>query len=818
MAYSINKYYRNILGLDLRVSDLLRQQGATTEAKNIVYRQTGALSKREGFQISTDIGVGSAGLVKFNNIALGTGIITEEMLNIDDNLERHTTQSFTITYAGSDIAYYDFFLDDTTGNFTFNLYDNDVKVLTQDLGTGEGVSDTTLAQLKISIDAITDFTVATLVAGAATPVAFSTLGRNVDVTSTGTALPYFTWTTVPSPGSYGTPFTNHFATRGDADFEIASSSQMLDVLYITNGIDDLHKYDGNRVYKAGLPIPTEPTDATTGSGGNLTAGDFKWKYTFEHTDAKQNILTSAESSETTHTSVAADETRDITMTHMLAASGFGMEQAVVDGNQTSTTITVDTGHGLLANDQVYFKDSGVVSKVKIVSVTATVLTLESSVTVTDDEIISQAKISLWRTKQDGSLFLLEEEFINDNTTATQTYTSTNADTTLVQELISPVKTPAVPPKCRYIDVWRGQLVLTGDPDNVNTVYYSDFDGESFPIAQSFLTESRLGGGNSGIKSLDNSMFVFKPRSVITVTGDLGNDTFQVDGLADDGVGCVAHATIQEVDGKLWFMGKRGIYSVNRSGYVKESEMIEPKFDGVFTAKRAVAHYWIEKDRYMVQFPVLAEDTGSTFYMDEANSFIMVYDLYRKAWYEWDTINMLGGTVEFNGTLYTAGFAQDSSDSLSKQYTYKLLDTGTADDYADHNAAITLSYKTHWEAMGEPSIYKKFLRIKVHSLDGTVNDFETDKFQLGVVTEHDYKAITVSDLVLDFSGGSLGWGNSGWGSFLWGESRLEQLSSKLASSKAKSLRAVFTNATIHQSILISGYEFEIAASYDMQIKD
>ena len=132
--------------------------------------------------------------------------------------------------------------------------------------------------------------------------------------------------------------------------------------------------------------------------------------------------------------------------------------------------------------------------------------------------------------------------------------------------------------------------------------------------------------------------------------------------------------------------------------------------------------------------------------------------------------------------------------------------------------ISFSYKTHWEAMGEPSIYKKFLRIKVHSLDGTINDFETDKFTLTVETEHDYVQGSESSLSLDFGGGALGWGNSAWGQFPWGESRLEQLTSKLKSKKAKALRVVFTNNTRHQNVLISGYELEIAAAYDLQIKE
>jgi hypothetical protein len=820
MAYNITKYYRNISGLDLRVSDLLRDAGAATEATNIEYRQTGALSKRKGFQIKTDSGVGGAGLIKFNNVEIGTGTITEELLAIDDNLEKYTEQTFTIVYSGGTSAYYNLYLDTTTSTFKFDLYEDNSLVFSQDLGTGQGASDTTIAQLKTLVDAESGFAMTITDAGS-TPAAYAELGRVVNIASSpGTDTNYYTWTTVDSPGTYSTPFSAHWAIKDNADFEIASSAQMLEVLYIANGYDDLHKYDGNRVYKAGVPQPTIPTDGV-GAGGSLTAGAYDWKYTYEHTDAKQNIVVGQESDIVEFTSAGSDS-RNITLTNLTAGSGYGVAQATVNGAQSGvTTITVNSGHDLKVNDQVYIDDgvSGLVVKRGVTATTATTITIDgAAVNVGAGDSISQTKLQLWRTKSGGTIFYLVKEFVNDTGSGTTVYDDGTADSSLVEEKIDPVKVPGLPPKCRYIDVWRGQVVMTGNRDNVNTVYYSDFDGESFPLDQSFLTEARLGGGNSGIKSLDNALFVFKPRSVITVTGDLGTDNFQVDALADDGVGCVAHATIKEIEGVLWFLGKRGVYTVNRQGTIKMSERIEPKFELNYAEKRCVAHYWIEKELYLVQMPFFLEDAGSEKYMDSNNSFIMVYDLYHQAWYQWNTINMTAGITEYNNEIYTLGFDRDPVTATSTTYPYKILDMGTSDDYADHQNGISFLYKSHWEALGNPSIYKKFLRMKVHALDGTIGDFETDKFTLNIETEHDYVIAAVSSFSLDFSGGSLGWGNSPWGEFIWGESRLEQMRSKLASRKAKSLRTVFKNDTAHENVLISGYELEISASFDLQIKE
>lgn len=822
MGYNINKYYSNILGLDLRVSDLLRQKGAATDTNNVLFRQTGALSKRPGYQIKNEA-VGGAGLIKFNNVEIGTGIITEELLAIDDSLSRYTEQTFTITYSGSTNAFYDLYLDSDTATFKFDLYEDGALVFSQDCGTGKGVSDTTVAQIKTLVDAETGFAMTITDAGS-TPIAFAPIVRSKTLDSSGVDSYYYTWTTVSSPGTYTTPFSLHWARKDQSDFEIASYAQMLDVLYIANGYDALHKYDGSRVYKAGLPKPTTPTTSGGGAGslGDSGSQAYKWKYTFEHTDAKENILTGLESDEVTYTTAAPNESKVITMTNLTSGSGYNTSTAVVNGTQAGVTvITVDAGHDLLVGDQVYIDDgvSGEVVKREVTATTATTITIDGdAVDVTDNDVLCPIKISLWRTKADGTIFYLEKEFINDTTNATTAYTSTNADSTLVIDYLAPVKVPALPPVCRYLDVWRGQLVMTGNRENVNTVYYSDFDGESFPSDQSFVTEARLGGGNSGIKSLDNSLFIFKPRSVITCTGDLGTDQFQVDALGDDGVGCVANASIKEIEGVLWFLGKNGIYTVNRAGHTNVSEKIDPKFDETYVEKRAVAHYWIEKDLYMLHFPVFLEDGSSNKYMDNTNSFVMVYDLYRSAWYEWSSLNFTGGIAEYNGMIYMHGFAQDPVALTANQYLTQVQDTGTSDDYADHETAISFTYKSHWEAMGEPSLYKKFLRIKIHALDGTIGDFETDKFSLDITTEHDYTQITESSISLDFSGGAEGWGNSPWGEFIWGEARLEQMRSKLASKKARALRVIFNNTNLQENILISGYELEVALPYDPQIKE
>ena len=823
MTYRLKKSFNNILGVDLRVSDLLRSDGAATDVDNVMYRQTGALSKRKGFQYKTPKSNGGSGLIKYNNIDISTGVITEELLTVDDDLNIYTTSTFTITYTGSNTAYYDMYLNAADSKFYFDIYDNNSRVLNADLGTGEGASDTTVSALVSTINGLTNFTCS--VTGSPTnPAAFIDIATNTSISSSGTTVNFYDWTAVTTPNGYTTPFSTHWAARNDTDFELVTHATVNDVLFIANGYDELHKYDGNRVYRAGLPTPATPSAADI-AGTTFSAGEvYQYKYIYEYTDAKGNILTGNLSAAYSHTVGAGTNDIDVTVSNLQEDQGFNTDQAVVNGAQNSVnTITVDAGHDLQVNDNVYLYDGSTSTYVsrKVTATASTTITINgNAVDVADNAVISCLKIYLYRTTDGGSLYYLVTELINDTDNNTQTYTDQTADGSLGAEFTPPVKERDLPPKARYIDVWRGQLVLTGDRENVNKVYYSDIESpEYFPQpANEFLVAAKLGGGNTGLKVLDNTLFVFKPESVITVSGDFGTDVFRVDTFSDEGIGCIAHATIKEIGGRVWFLGNKGVYSASSDNIRLESNPIEPKFSETsFNTKQAVSFHWIDRDMYVLLLPVISTDGSSEDYFG-STSVILVYDKFRQAWLEWSSFNFLGGMAEFNDEIYISGRRLDPADSAAKNYHAKILETGTEADYADHENAISFTYKSHWEALGEPSVFKKFLRLKLLSLDGSINDFETDDFSVDITTEHDYLPSTVSSLTLDMSGGSAGWGAGAWGSFPWGEARLEAKGSKLASKKAKSLRVIFANSNLKENVLISGYELEIAAPYDMAIKE
>mgnify|MGYP000934253330 CR=1 FL=1 len=219
----------------------------------------------------------------------------------------------------------------------------------------------------------------------------------------------------------------------------------------------------------------------------------------------------------------------------------------------------------------------------------------------------------------------------------------------------------------------------------------------------------------------------------------------------------------------------------------------------------------DNDKYIITLPT----TSGSF---TSSSTVMVYDTFRKAWLEWNNINASGGMVLRDDSLFFQEREFRALSGSTETSLYKIQDTGDTWDYADHTAAIPFRYASHWEALQEPSMFKKFTRCKVHSLGLTQDDFESNAFKLNLFTELDYFNTTRTEAELDFAGTSGGWGNDPWGSFAWGATRLIGLTTKLRPMKCRSLRLVLENNTVHENVLVSGYEFEIATPYKKFIKE
>ena len=815
----LQKVFNSFKGLDLRTSDILRSNDAATSLTNMTYRQTGAMSKRKGFQHTTKDGTGGYGLTTYSNVNLTTGVVTEEIIGIDDNLTKLNPYSFTITYTATanSNTFFTLFLN-TSNTFEFNLYDDSTLVLTHDLGSGNEGSPVTVDDLTTLINAETNFTCTTADGGNTNPAAFIPVAKRTSINTTAQVV-FEVMENIVGPSGLSNPFSTFYGQRNSTDFENATFAELSDILYIATGHDNLMKYDGSRCYRAGMDQHTTLTIADDASGTAFAIGEVhSYQAVYEYVDAKQNTVIGMPSAINTYTQIA-NKDLNATVTY-LTDSDFNIDQCVVDGIQSGVNnILVDTGHPLQVGDFIFVDDgvSGEVTSRKITALPdATHITIDgAAVDVGDNDVISTVRITLYRTEDHQAtptaptLFYITKEFVNDSSGTTLAYTDALSDALLSgnAQWVDPIKAHGLPPKCRYIDEWRGQLIMSGELANVTTVYYGDIENPEYfpPFDQSFIVDRKV----TGLKALDNALYVFKKHSIDGVTGDFATDSFQVDKLSREGVGCSAHNTIQEVQGRLFFLSERGVYAINNEGLDPIGSPIEPKFaiNNPFTFKQATAYVWQADKKYVIFMPNF---TSGTDYSIDTASETYAYDYFRSSWLEWSNFNLMGGMAEKNGNIYK--MARDNSNGSSYQ-VHKILQNSNEYDYADHTSAISFSYKSPWFAMQEPSVWKKYLRCKIHSYDTTINDFENDSFTIRLQSEHDYNSARQwTDITYDFSGGALGWGLGPWGEFPWGEIRISQLKKKMASKKVRSLRVILTNSTIYENVLISGLEFQVATPY------
>jgi hypothetical protein len=232
----LKKIFQSFKGLDLRTSDLLRSEDAATSLKNMTYRQTGAMTKRKGYKWVTEEGTGCYGLSTFSNTNLTTGVVTEEVISIDANLQKLTNYSFTITYSGATNSntYYKVFYNTTTSTYQFLLYDTAVLVLTHDLGVGDEGGFDTIGDLTTAIHAVSDFACPAADGGTTSPSAFIPVTERTDINTTAQVV-FENFATVATPSGATNPFALHYAERNSTAFENATFAQMNEVLYISTG-------------------------------------------------------------------------------------------------------------------------------------------------------------------------------------------------------------------------------------------------------------------------------------------------------------------------------------------------------------------------------------------------------------------------------------------------------------------------------------------------------------------------------------------------------------------------------------------------------
>jgi len=511
------------------------------------------------------------------------------------------------------------------------------------------------------------------------------------------------------------------------------------VIYFTSG-NALWKYDGTEYYQASLPKPIPGTGFASGSGGpaSSTPADGTYRYRVLY--------------------------------NYTDARGNVIYSAPSDELEITTNGT----------NTPFITPSSVPLVNYASSVTATIL----------------------RTKEVGSGGGSIYYVVADSIPLNVQWNDNVADSTLTEDFVLPPLSLDAPTNGKYIDIWRNAIVMTGFENDPDKVLYEDVQfTEGFTELNGFLTQSRQGGENSGIKSQDNALYVFKEDSVTVVTGDLNTGQFQVDKISDEGIGAVSNNSIIESLGRIWFMSKEGIYSIGLQGLQEESGDLAPIFEKEFTTNVLRDTFGFNNtldDRLLFCIPTL-DNSGAK----ASETITYCYNIKLKKWFIWDTVDFSRGISIDDKEIWGAG-STDLPGSLFNTYYKNYPRTFTRVDFADYGAPINYESASNWETLGEPSVPKKFVRMKIYSIDNHRQKFETPDFKLDIETEHDYEyGITVSKNSLRF------YELNGPGT-----ERTPVISrrTRLRPKKARSLRYLLKNSELNKNILVSGVEFEIATEH------
>lgn len=835
MQHEVLKRYTSNRGLDLKSSDLNRQIDFASFMKNAQYRKSGAPEKRKGFQVHSGE-ILSFGLYNYKRVD-EDNLLEEIILSIGRNVDRLYFTTVSVDYSGSEnAAYLSLYYDTTDEEYKCTIIEGTTQVLDMSLGVGiDESTPVTMSDLKNAIDALTGFT-ATISGTTTVPAAFCKIVRDFDVKADTWSGVAGYWQQVDQITS--NVFDGTYSRRNSQDLENVSAVVINNVLYLSNGYDYLQKFDGQNVYRAGLPSPGAVTHALVGSG-SISGANYVHRVQYVQYDAAGNII-EGNTSQTVATS-ASSEDFDVTVPNIVAGTGFNTNAAIVAGAQSGvSTINVDDGsggdHTLQVGDTAYFYDgvTGDYVTRKVTARTASTITIAgAAVNVADNAVISNnLRISIQRNIASATtptIFYLIEEIPNDPFNATQVYRDSTIDAN-IGALINPIETDrSAPPKGKYICSFQNLLFVCGNPEDPLRLYWSDIDSpEYFPAG---FNQERIqnvrGDELTGCAPCGPVLGIFTETSTHVGSGTFADGNYRLEEKASY-VGCSSHHSLTFVEGYLCWWSSRGPYRMAGGelpvplGQTPEGESrISPVMDQagyesnpaleplLFRSKRCLGFNWSGENKLLFYLP--AETTQFSTLIPNANSRVYAYDYSRDAWLEWDNLNMAGGACVYQDEVFFLNRRIDaSSNPVSDLHRFHNINDAWA--YQDNTDPIEWFYGPQWEHLGQPGVLKKFLELQVYTLE----DVPNNEFSLTVRQDINFQADgVVAEFTLALTGS--GYGQSAYGSDPYGDPSNPKFKHELYRGRVYSTRIGFYNNEPQQNAIVSGWEVLYTTPYRTEFK-
>lgn len=603
------------------------------------------------------------------------------------------------------------------------------------------------------------------------------------------------------------------------DFNEISSDEYLNTLVFTHKTNQVATciYDGQSVYRAGLPAPVI---------SSVTAGSLFMLSFFEFVDHQGNttmgpatITPSADSSGT----ISFDNLETGFYNIDLLVVTFPVGITFID--KTTRTLSNVITNNYEVGQKICIRSSSRSYEAASNGLCLTTISQQDSTTINGDLFI----LLEIESKTANSVTFTEESFKNRRITFTVSATSGNyqvatntilrlffsssettgytgytsdygirvvnslATNTRVYTTVAPLSEILLsdiydittsklrPPKCSTIKVFGEQLVCGGvlsfwDFNNKETNYtnndlvmYSDSStgdiGFNFSEINRQLIGNTYDGQIIGMTRAKDSMIIFKDTSVYSIDGVLIPGQYGLRKIETNEIGCLSESSIISTDGVVVFQGQDGLYQLNGYKAVKITDELDLFFDTIDPTKtRSVVRN--KKDQFL-------------FFTDLG---VVVYDYHHKEWFIWDTLSAEYGVIV------------DNNRDIKMFLETEAIEFVTAKN--DQGAAIDSYIETAWFDLGEPSLLKKLTDIRVFALNNpgytltlqVFRDWDINKFK--------------APFTIDFTDTST-------------KTDLRKIDIQMA----QSISLKMSNAVIDEDINISGYELliDVIQSKDKNVK-
>lgn len=299
-----------------------------------------------------------------------------------------------------------------------------------------------------------------------------------------------------------------------------------------------------------------------------------------------------------------------------------------------------------------------------------------------------------------------------------------------------------------IDGYPSRISWSGGGSNVDKFNWR-FGGGYIDI------DKDAGDEIKGLIEFQDAIMIFKERSIWSVTlavsGDIVVPTVK---MIMRGVGCVSHRTIINVENDVFFLSRRGVYTLgNEPNFLnvlrtnEVSARIRPIFETLTSSQLEQACAIYQGNKYRLAFPATTADK---------NTKEIIYDRERIAWMGPNTYPAVPAIygVYYDGNNKENLVWGDTDDNMVTEFS-----SAHSNDKGVKIQTILLTKKT---AFGDAFKFKQ-----VKNLFSNWRNVAGTPFVNIILETRDGAVGSAQSFSITASNAGAGWGFDKWGTFKWG---------------------------------------------------